>query len=698
MKIALRLAALAAAAAVAGCAGTPDFGSSRIVHNVYDGGADDLLSAGLGRGGLAAPKPPAPASADRPSAQELRRMTIHANYRALHDTSPAGGYGTLYGPNIDLSGKDTLGEGKVAGDEFLAFLDRGDGRDNVALMVQVPARFDPKNPCIVSASSSGSRGVYGAIGSAGEWGLKRGCAVAYTDKGTGTGLHDLASNTVNQITGERVDAAAAGSASSFTAALGEAQRGAFAAAFPHRVAFKHAHSQRNPEKDWGRHTLSAIEFAFWVLNNRIKDARAGSYTPESTIVIASSVSNGGYAALMAAEQDRRGLIDGVAVSEPNVSIPHDARFAIRQGDKPASRTHSKTLLDYVTMLNLHAPCASLAEDIAKAPLNSVTQTLREARCASLAAKGLLKAATLAEQVAESRRLLTGYGFQPEADWLMPSHYTLNIAPSVAVTYANALGRFSVADNLCGYSFAATAAAGNDPGGPAAAGGLALSFATSNGIPPTAGINLVNNLSTGGAREDRISVSPSTGQRDLNLDGALCLRALATGTDPASGQPLAGERLAQHQRIAQGIAETRMTGKLRGKPAIIVNGRADALLPPDHTSRAYFALNRLVDERSQLRYVEVQHAHHLDVLNGIPGFDSRYVPLSVYLTQALNMVYAHLRSGASLPPSQVVRTRPREVKDGKTAALAAANVPPIDQALGANTLIGVGFDGTLSIPD
>mgnify|MGYP003349286586 CR=1 FL=1 len=38
-----------------------------------------------------------------------------------------------------------------------------------------------------TATSSGSRGVYGAI-STGEWGLKKGCAVAYTDKGTGAAL------------------------------------------------------------------------------------------------------------------------------------------------------------------------------------------------------------------------------------------------------------------------------------------------------------------------------------------------------------------------------------------------------------------------------------------------------------------------------------------------------------------------------
>jgi hydroxybutyrate-dimer hydrolase len=33
----------------------------------------------------------------------------------------------------------------------------------------------------VTASSPGSRGIYGSIGAVGEWGLKHRCAVAYTD-------------------------------------------------------------------------------------------------------------------------------------------------------------------------------------------------------------------------------------------------------------------------------------------------------------------------------------------------------------------------------------------------------------------------------------------------------------------------------------------------------------------------------------
>ena len=84
----------------------------------------------------------------------------------------------------------------------------------------------------MTATSSGSRGVYGAIGSAGEWGLKRGCAVAYADKGTGIGVHDLATNTVNLQDGTRADAVAAGMRSNFTAALTAAELAAFNAANP----------------------------------------------------------------------------------------------------------------------------------------------------------------------------------------------------------------------------------------------------------------------------------------------------------------------------------------------------------------------------------------------------------------------------------------------------------------------------------
>ena len=118
----------------------------------YDGASDDLLTAGLGKTGLGNPVAPAIAAPASPTAAELRRLVIWNNYRALADMSTNGGYGVLYGPNIDLQGKDTLGEGKIAGEECLAYADDGTGRRNVTMMVQIPASFDARHPCIVAAS------------------------------------------------------------------------------------------------------------------------------------------------------------------------------------------------------------------------------------------------------------------------------------------------------------------------------------------------------------------------------------------------------------------------------------------------------------------------------------------------------------------------------------------------------------------
>jgi hydroxybutyrate-dimer hydrolase len=101
---------------------------------------------------------------------------------------------------------------------------------------------------------------------------------------------------------------------------------------PNRWAIKHAHSQANPEVHRGTDTLHAIQFGFLMLNRHFADEKSfKKITPANTLVIASSVSNGGGAALRAAEEDKRGLIDGVAVSEPNVNPKKDSSFTIQQG-------------------------------------------------------------------------------------------------------------------------------------------------------------------------------------------------------------------------------------------------------------------------------------------------------------------------------------------------------------------------------
>lgn len=669
----------------------------------YDGVSNDLLTAGLGKTGLAlgAPLFLNPLA---PTAAELRRNAIHTNYRAILDITAPGGYGRLYGPNIDKNGNDTLGEGKVAGCEHLVYADDGSGRKNVTLMVQIPASFDPANACIVTGSSSGSRGVYGAIGSSGEWGLKRGCAVAYTDKGTGNGLHDLMSDAVGLIDGTRTGADAAGAASHFTAVLSDAERAAFNAAFPNRVAYKHAHSQQNAEADWGKNTLQAIVFAFYVLNEQFgtpgPQGKRIVLDRKNTLVIASSVSNGGGAALLAAEQDKFGLIDGVAVTEPQVQPGDTSRVDIVQG-ATAVQTIGRPLYDYFTWANLYQPCAALAVG-ATAPgfifLDFPVLGRPAARCAGLRAKGLLAADTLPEQAAEALAKLRAYGWLADSDPLQATHYRF-ATNAIAVTYSNSYGRFSVADNVCGFSMANT-----DPAGNVVAQNplfQASIFSTGNGVPPTSGVNLVYNLSVGGARLDLLATSPSTGALDYALDGAICHRNLVEGRDIVTGAPLTGAMLEASQRVRAGIGAVLASGSLKNTPSIVVHGRADALVPVNHSSRAYYAVNQGGARGvSNLRYIEVTNAQHFDAFlpaAPFPGYDSRYVPLHVYLIGALDWMYDHLKSGKPLPPSQVVRAVPRGGTSGAAPALTVANVPPIQADPAAGDRITFS-GGVLTIPE
>ncbi|MBV8577294.1 MAG: hypothetical protein JOZ58_19915, partial [Acetobacteraceae bacterium] len=79
------------------------------VSTHYDGITNDLLTAGLGKSGLGLETPPAVSTP--PTVEELRRLAIWTNYRALVDPTPGGGYGLLYGPNVAADGTVTSSEG-----------------------------------------------------------------------------------------------------------------------------------------------------------------------------------------------------------------------------------------------------------------------------------------------------------------------------------------------------------------------------------------------------------------------------------------------------------------------------------------------------------------------------------------------------------------------------------------------------------
>ena len=708
-KAAGRLAFLAGASAVlAGCANNDGLGSpvvkpsfaGTVTVTTHDSN-DDLLTAGLGRAGLASSTAPTYADTTRPTAAELRRAAIYNNYRALVDMTGAGGYGVLYGPNVDPSGVAGNDEGRIAGVEYRTFSDDGSGNRNVTLLVQVPNNFDINNPCIVSATASGSRGIYGGI-STGEWGLKRSCAVAYTDKGTGAAPHDIANDTVPLIDGTRATLAAAGNTAAFRATMTAAERAAFNTATPNRFAFKHAHSQQNPEKDWGLFTLQAIEFAFYAINDRHGKIEGGvrtkSFVQGNTLVIASSISNGGGAALAAAEQDTANWIDGVAVSEPAVELPANPGVTVRRGST-VQATVGKTLIDFTTMANVLQSCASLAPEVAGTPFQASFAagfgTFATARCTSLAQRGLVTGATTAARASNALEQLRAYGWEPESTVLHASLAAFEVAPAVSVTFANALARANVRENLCGYSFGSTTAAGVPNVLPAEA--LAGMFANGNGVPPsnlgTGIVQLINNANPAGPLRDVFTVSASSGTADWNLDGAICLRNLVTGSD------------ANALRLQTGVNETRRSGNLRALPAIIVHGRDDALLPVNHTSRPYAALNKRVDTGSKLSYIEVTNAQHFDSFIGLPavlpGYDTRYIPLHVYLNRALDAVYANLKNGTALPPSQVVRTTPRGGTPGAAPGITQANVPALASSPSAGNAISftvTGATSTVTVPD
>jgi hydroxybutyrate-dimer hydrolase len=678
-------ASVSVLALVATTTNTPALaGDEGVIHTHYDGVTNDLLTAGLGKSGLGSATLPSFADPLHPTAEELRRLAIYNNYRALVDPTPGGGFGTLYGPNVTANGTVTTSEGLIAGDEYLAF-ENGEGDSaRVTMMVQVPDSFSPTASCIITAPSSGSRGVYGAIATAGEWGLKHGCAVAYTDKGTGTGADDLQNNTVNLIRGERTGAAQAGDESNFTAPISNADRAAFNAATPNRFAFKHAHSQQNPEKDWGQNVLRSIKFAFKMLNEKFA-GRGVAFDKRNTIVIASSVSNGGGASVRAVEHDDDHLIDGLAVGEPNVNPKFSSEFTIVQGGGQPFAAHSRPLIDYTTLINVFQGCASAAPANGVAPLNLAAST---ARCASLHAKGLLSSATPNDQATEAQGILNKFGIQPEQNIVAPGYWFAFVHQAISVTYANAYGRFSVLDNLCNYSFGATV---SGIPGPLAATGEAQIFGSSNGIPPTSGINLINNAAPGGPKEDRLSTA------DQDLDNALCLRSLAQGRDAVTGAPLDGTAARKAQRVEVGVEQIIASGNLRRIPSIFVAGRNDAILPLNFAARAYFGLNNVVEgSLSPLHYYEVTNAQHLDSFNQFPGYNALLIPLHRYFIQAMDLMYDHLRNGRPLPPSQVVHTTPRGAGT-PVPPITLANVPPIADAPAPNVQITFA-DGQVRIPE
>lgn len=551
-------------------------------------GNDDLLTAGLGLDGLRASTAPAFADPAHPTVAELRRRAIWSNWRGIADLAPGGGYGGWYGSTAAVPGR-----------EFSALATVPGAKQPHRVLLQLPDAFDAAKPCVVVTASSGSRGIYGSIAVAGAWALPKGCAVAYTDKGAGTDYFDL---DAGQGVSPEGTVAAADSPLAFKPVAGAA-RG---------VAIKHAHSQDNPEADWGRHVKQAAQFALLALNDAYPQRR---FTFANTRVIAVGISNGGGAVLRAAELEGGGddadWLDAVVAGEPNINVV---------GARP--------LYDYTTEAALLVPCALLDfDDLPASPLSKQARAMAPARCASLAAAGVLPAGDTKAQARAAREALLASGWSDAALRAGALSADFDLWRAVAVTYASAYGRYGPGEHPCGYGFAAQ----NPDFTPRAASDSerAAWWADGSGIPPGAGVGIIDTR-----------LSPP----DFTFAGPQCLRALWT-------QPGA-----DGERVHQGVAELHAGVPRKDLPVVVIHGTDDGLVPIAFNSRPWVAKARAAGR--DVRYWQVRHAQHFDAFLALPDYRARYVPMLPYVYAALDRVAAHLDDpSAPLPASAVIATAP-----------------------------------------
>jgi hydroxybutyrate-dimer hydrolase len=600
---------LAVAISFAGCAGAPArdpaaaASPETAILESRHAGDDDLLTAGLGAAGLASPLPPVFADATQPTATELRRRAIWSNWRGIADLAPGGGYGSVYGAIAPVPGR-----------EFHALMRIPGVRQAHRVLVQLPDSFDPAKPCIVVTASSGSRGIYGAIALAGSWGLSKGCAVAYTDKGAGTGYVDTALGDGVALDGRRAAAGAADLEFELPALPAVTDGQDAAAVAP--IAVKHAHSGDNPEADWGRHVRQAAQFALQVLGRAYPGRE---FRDDNTRVIAVGVSNGGGAVLRAAELPGDWLDAVVAVS-PNV-LPGEG---------------GRALYDYTTEAALFMPCALDApafDAVALARPGGKAAPAGALRCASLQSAGLLPAGSVADAALAAHAQLQAQGWSDDAIAAGALSTAFDLWRAIAATYASSYVRGMPADMPCGYSFHAVDAKGATRAPTDAE--RAAWWSDASGIPPGAGVALLGPKSEGA---------------DAAFAGLQCLRAL--WSDPTAPR---------HDALRAGVEATRAALPRKGLPVLVIHGADDGLVPEAFSGGAYARWAKSTGR--DVRYWRVANAQHFDAFLGLPALGARYLPMLPYAYAGLDRVWLHLETGAPLPGDADIATTPRGIPGG-----------------------------------
>ena len=530
-------------------------------------GDDDLLTAGLGLSGLQTRAAALPSWPDA-DGQDLRRLAIHSAWTGLAALNPAGGAGAIFNELPAVPGR-----------EFSLRRAMDGSAHPVRYLVQLPDAFDPSRPCLVAAPASGSRGVYGAISLAGGWALPRGCAVVYTDKGAGTDFFTFDDEHGTGLDGRRRPASEIDGLTVRPASVPDGED-------PDRVYMPHAHSGDHPEADWGQHVLQAIDLARSLLSEQFGD----DFDPADLRVIAAGLSNGAGAALRAAEQDERGLIDAVVAVMPNITAPG-----------------APHLYDYASLAALFQPCllADAEATLAKPLGNPMLVAAGQQRCESLVDAGWMEEA----DPARAREALLAAGFDEAALSLAASNVALDLWRSVLVSYASAYLQRDAFDMPCGYGFS-VASASNDQ--------RQAWWASHSGVGAGGGIELI----------DRLADGP-----DRALNGLLCLHRLASDAGPEGAA------------LREAIEATRATARLPEIPVLVIHGQRDGLIPAAFSARPY--VDQARDHGARIAYWEITRAQHFDALLALPPVAEQLVPILPYGWRGLDQINAVLAGEALL---------------------------------------------------
>lgn len=645
----------------------------------YDAETDDLVTAGLGFSQLShsifADKFNDP---NNPTIHELRKARLNRYI----DTKTGEGY--FFG--FDIKKLTPLFDGRIAGTEVLAYLDKGE--EKVAFLLQIPLDFDKKQPCIIAIPTMNSEGIYNAkdMQIRGLWGLNHNCAVVYNDKGLGNALFDIDNKNGYLINGQVANQSSAMDNLLFSPTVDPL----FMQRYSNRYAVKQLHAKQNPEEKWGEYVINSIEFAFYQLNEVFSQTNEIIFDKDNTHVLVYGATDGGGAALKAGEYDLDGIIDGIVAINPQIQISKNINIPlfIQQGGAAKIKLEPKSLVDYSSYGALYIPCA-----IAALKNNKSGDYIpyadkfffAEYRCAALKNSGLLESDTIESQANEALDKLYQYGWNKEMIIQLPYHY-FNQSINLPYRYISQYGRYAVEENLCDYSVASInqeVLFNEGTLSPLTKTNFSLLWAKNSGSLPInrekemVVIDLVNNSDPNGARREFYSRSKDSEFIDYNLSGALCLRQKALD-----------------QRVQLGSNKVGSTGKLNQIKTIIVHGQQNVQNLPNHSSRAYVALNSYTEGSfSQLRYIEVENASYMD---SVAPLDHVLIPIDYYGESAMNMLWNNITKKTSLPDSQVIRTKVRRDKTGFTLAISKDHLQAILQTPRQENRIKTD-NGTLILP-